>query len=508
MSLPPRKLIIKRRSSTLSSSSTVGASITSYSGEPGNVSLECVTDGSLAHKSAADECEHAIDCLMDSLPQSLEGSAHDSLQNDIALFRPDEIDLGLKLGSGEFSNVYEVDAFHLHPEEIELPQIESEKRLHMKLIEKYHDTNMSRYALKHIKVQFLVENGEDAYIQAAVDLAQEAEYLSRLCHPNIIKLRGLSHSGVAGFEAGPCGYFLIIDQLTETLDQRIKRWHAPPEPIRRGRRSGVLRNSLKSLSSSFKSKGHTVSDFTEARPRDSAFIGECLEVALQISAALEYLHSNSIIFRDLKPDNIGFDVRGDVKIFDFGLARIMPKGGDHYNDMYHMSGAGSPRYMAPECLAEKDYNMKADVYTFAIVLWQMLAGRKPYGFIKSRSQLIHAVIAKGNRPHIEECWPDHIRGMIESSFEANPDKRPKMRLFYGVIKKALARSRGSNEGLSDSFILRRRSDASAHNMTKVLAVLKEEVTDVSTSTHDAATGNMVDVSRIEFLRPLVQERVS
>lgn len=138
----------------------------------------------------------------------------------------------------------------------------------------------------------------------------------------------------------------------------------------------------------------------------------------------------------------------------------------------------------------------------------MLAGRKPYGFIKSRSQLIHAVIAKGNRPHIEECWPDHIRGMIESSFEANPDKRPKMRLFYGVIKKALARSRGSNEGLSDSFILRRRSDASAHNMTKVLAVLKEEVTDVSTSTHDAATGNMVDVSRIEFLRPLVQERVS
>ena len=57
------------------------------------------------------------------------------------------------------------------------------------------------------------------------DLAFEAELLGSLVHPHIIKLRGISYGGAAGFEQGPSGYFLIIDRLDETLDQRVKRWH-------------------------------------------------------------------------------------------------------------------------------------------------------------------------------------------------------------------------------------------------------------------------------------------
>ena len=68
---------------------------------------------------------------------------------------------------------------------------------------------------------------------------------------------------------------------------------------------------------------------------------------LQIATAMMYMHEHSIIFRDLKPQNIGFDVRGDVKIFDFGLARIMPEDGNPYTDTFEMSGAGSPRWAFP-----------------------------------------------------------------------------------------------------------------------------------------------------------------
>ncbi len=114
--------------------------------------------------------------------------------------------------------------------------------------------------------------------------------------------------------------------------------------------------------------------------------------ALQIAAGLKYLHSHNIIFRDLKPANIGFDVRGDVKIFDFGLARIMPDDGCPYTDRFLMSGAGSPRYMSPECLTlGESYNMKADIYSFAIILWEMLSASRPYAFVRSRDQLVQYV---------------------------------------------------------------------------------------------------------------------
>ena len=80
-----------------------------------------------------------------------------------------------------------------------------------------------------------------------------------------------------------------------------------------------------------------------------------------------------------------------MKIFDFGLARVMPDGCP-YTDTFLMSGAGSPRYMAPECLVLSEaYNMKADVYSFAIILWEMLSASRPYAFVKSREQLIQHV---------------------------------------------------------------------------------------------------------------------
>ena len=67
---------------------------------------------------------------------------------------------------------------------------------------------------------------------------------------------------------------------------------------------------------------------------------------------MSYLHQQQIIFRDLKPTNIGFDVRGDVKLFDFGLARFVSSEdeGDAGLNTYNISGVGTPRYMAPECL--------------------------------------------------------------------------------------------------------------------------------------------------------------
>ena len=71
----------------------------------------------------------------------------------------------------------------------------------------------------------------------------------------------------------------------------------------------------------------------------------------------------------------------------------MPPNGDPYDEKFEMSGAGSPRYMAPEVLVDppEPYNMKADVYTFGIVLWEMFALEVPYKDIKSRGRLMDFV---------------------------------------------------------------------------------------------------------------------
>ncbi len=104
---------------------------------------------------------------------------------------------------------------------------------------------------------------------------------------------------------------------------------------------------------------------------------------MQYNNAQSNLAPNSttrVIYRDLKPDNIGFDIRDDVKIFDFGLAKeLNEKLRYRDSDTYKLTGeTGSPRYMAPEIANRRPYNQKADVYSFALLFWQICELKVPY----------------------------------------------------------------------------------------------------------------------------------
>lgn len=107
--------------------------------------------------------EDAEECFRESLPQSLRDETKSVSNGDATTpsFDQDEIVLGQRLGSGEFSHVYEVKSFNLHALE------DDKSRLGMAQKVKYRQTNNSRYALKHIKESLLEDCGVDAYIQAA-----------------------------------------------------------------------------------------------------------------------------------------------------------------------------------------------------------------------------------------------------------------------------------------------------------------------------------------------------
>mmetsp|Transcript_20914 Transcript_20914/g.31569 ORF Transcript_20914/g.31569 Transcript_20914/m.31569 type:complete len:518 (+) Transcript_20914:240-1793(+) len=354
----------------------------------------------------------------------------------MAPFQTSEIVIGRKLGSGEFSHVFEIRCFEKDEAlEADLDDDQRETRNYMKNREKYRDTGKSCYAVKHLRQELITSYDKLEYAQAACDLAMEAEFLSSLQHPNIIKLRGISFAGPKGFQQGPKGFFLIIDRLDETLDKRLMKWERA--------RKGIL--------SSIKKKDSNRDDITEGQ----------WDVCLRIAAALDYLHEKNIIFRDLKPANVGFDVRGDVKLFDFGLATIVSPEGDPYEDTFEMSGAGSPRYMSPEVLKEEPdpYNLKADVYTFSIVVWQILSLQQPFSFVQSRDELVDHVVNQGGRPEIPSSWPKAIKEKLGAAFEVDMSNRPTMSSFYETIRIQLVE--GADAEKSDKFahkaIQRRRS---------------------------------------------------
>jgi eukaryotic-like serine/threonine-protein kinase len=97
-----------------------------------------------------------------------------------------------------------------------------------------------------------------------------------------------------------------------------------------------------------------------------------LRVALQVARALEYVHSKKIIHRDIKPENVHLDGAGRAKLMDFGIAKseglTLTKAG---------FALGTPYYMAPEQVLGEKVTEASDVYSFGIMLFEMLAGVKP-----------------------------------------------------------------------------------------------------------------------------------
>lgn len=338
---------------------------------------------------ATTKISRALSKYDDDLSNIILNQAHDTTEPIVAVTH-DNLQKIKLLGSGQFCNVHSVAG--------SLPLLNQDP------MNEEAAGKKSIYALKAVNPKRVGD--DDELIIAASDLASEAMILSELDHKNIIKLRGLSCEtfsksfmdgigtkknrnasqrslGFGGlststksisrslkrlgslkdaskslnrslkrltsFKVGVKanhveGYFLLLDVLTEVLSDRFARERMQrrrtPESKREPNTKEAMHNRIE----------HTVTGIVDG---------------------MRYLHSKNIVLRDLKPGNVGFDEGGNIRLFDFGMARRV-------SDCVQDEICGSPRYMAPEIMEGKGYTLKVDVYSFGIMLYELCTLEVPF----------------------------------------------------------------------------------------------------------------------------------
>eukprot|EP00201_Polytomella_parva_P009010 CAMPEP_0175059356 /NCGR_PEP_ID=MMETSP0052_2-20121109/12388_1 /TAXON_ID=51329 ORGANISM="Polytomella parva, Strain SAG 63-3" /NCGR_SAMPLE_ID=MMETSP0052_2 /ASSEMBLY_ACC=CAM_ASM_000194 /LENGTH=491 /DNA_ID=CAMNT_0016324899 /DNA_START=278 /DNA_END=1750 /DNA_ORIENTATION=+ len=141
-------------------------------------------------------------------------------------------------------------------------------------------------------------------------------------------------------------------------------------------------------------------------------------IAKQLVRALHYLHSNRIIHRDMKPQNILIGSNGVVKLCDFGFARAMS-----CNTMVLTSIKGTPLYMAPELVQEQPYNHTVDLWSLGVILYELYVGQPPF-YTNSIYTLIMHIVKDAVK------FPTNITPEFKSFLKGLLNKKPAERLGW------------------------------------------------------------------------------
>src|SRR5215472_1307644 len=163
-------------------------------------------------------------------------------------------------------------------------------------------------------------------------------------------------------------------------------------------------------------------------------LDELLTLGIQIADALDTAHSEGIIHRDIKPTNIFVNKRGQAKVLDFGLAKLVPKGiagsstgcTDSEPDSTSIVGiiSGTPSYMSPEQVRGDYLDHRSDIFSLGLLLYEMATGRQAFGG-NSGGMIIEAVLTRSpvSARSINPQIPPGLEEIINKALHKDRDQR-------------------------------------------------------------------------------------
>ncbi|KAL3941928.1 MAG: hypothetical protein SGBAC_003784 [Bacillariaceae sp.] len=387
------------------------------------------TKASRGFPSSSLELSEALPSLQKSAPEIAKSLYEENLSEcrfvaqenvaEIPRFLRKEVAEGLILGTGGFAKVYGAKGFSLTIEEEKEfnesacfdESVDNGEFKSRNFIARHcHRSNGdARYAIKRLDKKTVEDVHK--FLHGMTGLANETLFLCSIQHTNIIKLRGIAMEEMFSEK-----YFLILDRLYDTLAVRLQKWKTEQKKHRGLVR--ILRRRDKS--------------------KRKELLATRLKFASDLASAVAYLHSHHIIHRDVKPTNIGFDVRGDIKIFDFGLAKEIPlnvKGTDEGFKLTTM--AGTPRYMSPEVALGQSYNESCDIYSFALLLWEFITLQRPYSNQQSIDDFLKNVWStegKQVRPQIPKKLSRNLKHLLYRAWDPDLKHRPNAKNFENALR--------------------------------------------------------------------------
>jgi serine/threonine protein kinase/tetratricopeptide (TPR) repeat protein len=198
-------------------------------------------------------------------------------------------------------------------------------------------------------------------------------------------------------------------------------------------------------------EGETLRRTIRGRPLK---LDSLLSISLQVADALAEAHSRGIIHRDVKAGNIIITPRGQAKVLDFGLAKILEKEGEETETHLTMTGMvmGTPASMAPEQARGERVDHRSDIFSFGVVMYELATGSIPFKG-KTRADVISALLKETHTPALElnKEIPSRLSAVIDRALAKDPaDRYQSLPEMIAHLRQVVAEAGGMDHLFSSS----------------------------------------------------------